>query len=105
MQYRKKPVLVEAFCYGKEPHANWFTDKAGDGSILVFSDHCVIHTLEGDMQGNTGDWIIRGVKGEMYPCKDAIFQETYEPAQTVRRSGGQAVPDSQKTAKKPRKKK
>lgn len=39
----------------------------------------VIHTLEGDMTAQPGDWILTGVKGEQYPCKPDIFQETYEP--------------------------
>ncbi len=39
----------------------------------------VVHTLEGDMRANAGDWMIRGVKGEYYPCRDDIFRLTYEP--------------------------
>jgi hypothetical protein len=46
----------------------------GDGNGLD------IHTLEGVMHAQTGDWIIRGVKGELYPCKPDIFAATYEPA-------------------------
>ena len=44
-----------------------------DGSLLIA-------TLEGVMHAREGDWIIRGVRGEFYPCKDNIFQATYEPA-------------------------
>jgi hypothetical protein len=40
----------------------------------------VIHTLEGDMKGNGGDWVITGVHGEQYPIKNDIFRETYDPA-------------------------
>jgi hypothetical protein len=39
----------------------------------------VIKTLEGDMQGNIGDWLIKGTKGEFYPCKDDVFRQKYEP--------------------------
>lgn len=46
---------------------------------LVARDGLKIYTLEGKMLANIGDWIIRGVKGEMYPCKDEIFRLTYEP--------------------------
>jgi hypothetical protein len=43
-------------------------------------DFMIIETLEGDMRAVSGDWIIRGVKGEFYPCKAEIFEATYEPA-------------------------
>ncbi len=46
---------------------------------LVARDGLKIYTLEGTMLASPGDWIIRGVKGEMYPCKDEIFRLTYEP--------------------------
>ena len=39
----------------------------------------VVETLEGNIQANAGDWLIRGVRGELYPCKDDIFRHTYEP--------------------------
>ena len=57
MQYRKKPVVVEAYKTDKE---------------------IVIHTLEGDMKASIGDYIITGVNGEQYPCKPDIFEKTYE---------------------------
>lgn len=57
MRYRKKPVVISAYQTDVET---------------------VIHTLEGDMKANVGDWIIEGVKGEMYPCKPDIFEATYE---------------------------
>ena len=60
MKYRKKPVIIEAEQLTK----------------LTF-----IQTLEGTMQGNPGDWLITGVKGERYPCKDDIFRATYEPVE------------------------
>ncbi len=56
-KYRKKPVVIDA--YQTEVTIN-------------------IVTLEGTMTGNPGDWIITGVKGEQYPCKNDIFQATYE---------------------------
>lgn len=58
-RYRKRPVVIEAYQHkGPEP--------------------IIIHTLEGDMRGEPGDWIITGVKGEQYPCKPDVFERTYE---------------------------
>ena len=59
MKYRKKPVVIEAYQ----------TDKELD-----------IETLEGTMHASVGDYIITGVRGEKYPCKPDIFEQTYEPA-------------------------
>lgn len=78
MQYRKKPVVIEAFRYGSDPRPDWFVDKVTRNEIVTHPTHCEIHTLEGVMRGETGDWIIRGVKGEIYPCKPDIFEATYE---------------------------
>lgn len=61
MKYRKKPVVIEAYQ----------TDKELD-----------IETLEGTMHASVGDYIITGVRGEKYPCKPDIFEQTYEPADT-----------------------
>lgn len=44
-------------------------------------DTLLIPTLEGTMRAGVGDWIIRGIKGELYPCKDDIFRATYEPVE------------------------
>lgn len=58
--FRKKPVVVHAYRYtGKEP--------------------LLIETLEGTMKAIPGDWIVTGISGEQYPCKDNIFRNTYEP--------------------------
>ena len=76
-QYRKKPVVIEA--------RQWFA--SGDHAVVVpdpvghpLDSYWGIHTLEGFMRVTPGDWIIRGVKGEFYPCKPDIFEATYEPA-------------------------
>ena len=52
-----------------------YADRSPQGEPLL-----VIQTLEGDMSAALGDWIIKGVKGEFYPCKPDIFEVTYEPA-------------------------
>ena len=75
-KYRKKPVTIEAIQWtGKNLSEidNFMGGTVGNkGTILV------INTLEGDMEASIGDYIIKGVKGEFYPCKPDIFTETYE---------------------------
>ena len=87
MNFRKKPVVIEAFQYGIDPRPDWFDDKVTTNDIITHcgtdlkdsSDfYCEIKTLEGVMIGNVGDYIIQGVKGECYPCKPDIFELTYE---------------------------
>ena len=51
------------------------------GDIVFFTDYLSIKTLEGTMRADQGDWIIRGVKGEIYPCKPEIFVATYDPVE------------------------
>jgi len=79
--YRKKPVVVDAFRVGSVPYkklAEWCggTPLRGESNRIL---GIVIPTLEGDMRANDGDYIIRGVQGEFYPCKPEIFDATYEP--------------------------
>lgn len=85
-RWRKRPVVVEAMRYDG---SNW-------GEIVVWSQGVVgvilptmdeahpglfVETLEGRMEAGRGDWIIRGVAGEFYPCAPAIFAATYEAAE------------------------
>ena len=79
--YRKKPVVIEAVqitdATFDDPHPN---DEHIVGVIYDPVARCAsIETLEGTMRADLGDWIIRGVKGELYPCKPDIFAATYEP--------------------------
>jgi hypothetical protein len=80
-KFRKKPVVIEAFPH--QPGLRW-PELAGDvaaGRLSYQTDGSVlIQTLEGAMRGDPGDWIIRGVKGELYPCKPDVFEASYEPA-------------------------
>ena len=83
MKFRKKPVVIEAMQYTMDScHAIHEWAALGDH---VTSEACrlgiVIPTLEGDMKAELGDWIIRGVAGEFYPCKPDIFAQTYEPVE------------------------
>lgn len=82
-QYRKKPVVIEAFKYGIDPRPDWFNDKVTANEIITYVEdsslyYCEIKTLEGIMRGGCGDYIIQGVQGEIYPCKPEIFEMTYE---------------------------
>lgn len=80
-KYRKKPVVIEAFQWGTVAQwPAWFYAAWDDGKVFTKPDPdiCFINTLEGEMKVDKGDWIIRGVKGELYPCKPDIFAETYE---------------------------
>ena len=78
-KYRKKPVVIEA--------VRWQGDNLSEiqafykpDDILV-GNQIQITTLEGIMSANIGDFIIKGVKGEFYPCKPDIFEATYEPVE------------------------
>lgn len=77
-KYRKKPVIIEALQWTGTNQTELF-DFCGPRSDLRFLHGCVnIPTLEGIMTANPGDYIIKGVAGEFYPCKPDIFEETYE---------------------------
>lgn len=81
--YRKKPIVIEARQWdGSITGASHIIDwlLANDRTARYHDEGFLkIDTLEGMMTGEPGDWIIKGVKGEFYPCKDEIFQTTYEP--------------------------
>ena len=91
MRYRKKPVVVEAWPWGGYPNLVDGTIRAcqqGDDNVArcsgcgeFLSHHAEVKTLEGWHIVCPGDWLIRGVKGEYYPCKPDIFEMTYEEAQ------------------------
>ena len=75
MRYRKKPVEIEAIQYNNnKAEIEEFVGK----ELKEDSGSLVISTLEGDMKAMPGDYIIRGVSGEYYPCKPDIFEMTYE---------------------------
>jgi hypothetical protein len=92
MKFRKKPVIIEAIqltpksrekislwvnegksgaSANKSVLRAWYYDSNGDGDLYI-------ETLEGAMEASDGDWIIKGVKGEFYPCKPDIFEATYD---------------------------
>jgi hypothetical protein len=106
-KFRKKPVVIEAMQWdgsaaGAGPVINWIV--SGDGlanfyaqgeyfggrpGAPLMSHKISIDTLEGKMAASAGDWIIRGVQGEFYPCKPEIFDATYDPAVPVAAPGAE----------------
>ena len=80
MKYRKKPVVIEAVRFMiDDTLPDWFMDRVASNTIITNSDGtCDIKTLEGTMRADYGDYIILGIKGEVYPCKPDIFISTYE---------------------------
>jgi hypothetical protein len=79
MKYRKKPVVIEAMqnVVGRaETISSWM--KSHGVTPEWDGESFAIKTLEGVMKADRGDWIIRGVKGEFYPCKPDIFVATYD---------------------------
>lgn len=81
--YRKKPVVIKARQMppwddfpGTHMLARWCGGRFG---VDEAGEYMVIATLEGDHKARPGDWIIKGVQGEFYPCKPDIFEATYEP--------------------------
>lgn len=87
-KYRKKPVEIEAFKFYVDSMPDWFMDKVSDCTVTlkncnykrysIDQAYCEIKTLEGTMIAYGGDYIIKGVQGEIYPCKPHIFEATYE---------------------------
>lgn len=84
-KYRKKPVVIEAFQWTKignfvewKSLPTWLTEAYEKGNILMLTDSIEIKTLKGWYKADVGDWIIQGIKGEIYPCKDEMFKLTYE---------------------------
>lgn len=90
MKYIKKPVVIEAFQLDDRglvvDREDWFWDAVSRNDIIIHNfgeltlkpAWCEIKTLEGTMVAKTGDYIIKGIKGEIYPCKADIFEEMYE---------------------------
>lgn len=78
--YRKKPVMIEAVQWTGENHAEMCEFIDPEAFEIIPRVGLVIHTLEGDHYASPGDYIIKGINGEFYPCKPDIFAKTYESA-------------------------
>jgi len=89
-KYRKKPIIIEAFKFGIDYMPDWFCDARTRNDVITYGkktchdpfednlSHATIKTLDGDHRADIGDYIIKGVKGELYPCKPDIFAMTYD---------------------------
>lgn len=75
-KYRKKPVIISAMQW-KGNNRSEIIDFVGNSAVFDRTSLYII-TLEGEMFASIGDYIIRGVDGEFYPCKSDIFRKTYE---------------------------
>lgn len=89
LKARKKPVEIETVQYDGENHMEiitWVGEPSNVGATIDKNENFLeINTLEGTMKASKGDYIIKGVQGEFYPCKPDIFEATYEilPAKTT----------------------
>lgn len=85
-KYRKLPVVIEAFLWtggeDQQEDPEWAIDGIIDGTIVIAGSgqdvHLEIKTSEGTTIANSGDYVIKGVKGKLYPCKPDVFEMTYE---------------------------
>jgi hypothetical protein len=86
-KFRKKPVVIEAFRWTADidqtEDPEWIVSAIEDERVAFLRSgtpdvKLMIRTLEGNMTADVGDWIIKGVRGELYPCKPDIFAATYE---------------------------
>lgn len=91
-KFRKRPLVIEAvqfqgcegpdlFAWGDSPDlSKWLIEALNGHMIEILTDDSalIIHTLEGPMRAGPGDWVIRGIEGELYACRGDIFERTYE---------------------------
>ena len=80
MKYVKKPIVVEAFQFGVDDDPNWFPRGCSNGNPDNDNFYCsfVCPIMDEVHISKKGDMIIKGIKGEIYPCKEDIFKETYD---------------------------
>lgn len=79
MLYQKKPLIIEAFRFGFDEQPEWcLHSEQVRHSSNTDCDWLEIETLEGTMRANHGYYIIKGIKGEIYSCKDDIFESSYD---------------------------
>lgn len=84
MKFLKKPVVINAVPVrhvledSRDSWPEWVREAVESRKIILKEGWALIPTLEGQMCANHDDWLIRGVKGEIHPCKPDIFEKTYE---------------------------
>lgn len=92
MKYRKKPVVIDAWQFTEE-NKNMLLHDLQKQQMNIQPSYegakpaILIPTLEGEMKASIGDYIIKGVNGEFYPCKPDIFMATYEPVYELAQAG------------------
>jgi len=82
-QFRKKPVVIDAIQLTQENFKGLIDIAFTDSNLKSIGNdevgfYVLIETLEGNMKARWNDWIIKGINGELYPCKPDIFEKTYE---------------------------
>ena len=96
-RFRKKPIVIDAIRAEEVIHNAWHDWESlpdwinhayrgkteGVRTLVICPDHVSISTREGVMRAEKNDWIIRGVRGELYPCKPEIFEATYEAVEST----------------------
>lgn len=82
MRFKKKPVIIDAVQWTGDNHAEMCEFIDPECFEIRANEGLIIHTLEGDHHASVGDYIIKGVNGEFYPCKPDIFWKTYEAVDT-----------------------
>ena len=85
MKYRKRPIVVEAIQWDGSSKSGQEVTAFGQGAVTWHFNQNTMRcdTLEGPgLHVSVGDWIIRGVEGEFYPCKPNIFEATYGPVES-----------------------
>lgn len=89
MKYKKKPVVIDAVKWDGNKVSevtDWISEALDKCVIIRYGNEVHIRTLEGVMKASPGDYIIKGVNGELYPCKPEIFEKTYEAVEESRGS-------------------
>lgn len=76
--YIKKPIPVEAYHLRREDKPDWYIAAVNRRVVKEVEDGVYVSTLEGKEYGVNGCYIIKGVRGELYPCDESIFEETYD---------------------------
>lgn len=77
-QYIKKPIPVEAYHLRREDEPEWYITAVKQRVIKETDEGVYVSTLEGTEYGTNGCYIVKGVRGELYPCDESIFEETYD---------------------------
>lgn len=83
-EYTKQPIKIQAVLYdGSQESILAILELNQNRDVILKNNELIIKTLEGNMKANIGDYIIKGISGEIYPCKPDIFNKTYLPVMFV----------------------